>query len=354
MAVTEYQRHQLFLWFEERDGPGACGHHDRADATHQVRRARRPSRTSPSSRCRSPRASSPGSSPARPPWSPRRRPCSSRSADPHREVSTTPRGRVASLPGSGGAASLRPWHQGRACSPAGPCGAGDGRCSGWRWSWPSAAARRSPPPWPPTARITPTATTCTTPPSATSSSTPASAPRRSTRPSAASTGWRRCASTPSSWPPWSVDRAHPDRRRRRGGQPGCRCADRWTAATSTSTVPRSARDGCPPASGEVFVSSDYHAELERILDRPLAVGDHIDVGFFWGGLLDGEVDPNTVVEPLGVESLRISGFGLLPNEVLPEELFPRQQIIVSRTSRLATRASSPSATPPPSTRSSAR
>ena len=85
----------------------------------------------------------------------------------------------------------------------------------------------------------------------------------------------------------------------------------------------------PSGEGEVFVSSDYHAELERILDRPLAVGDHIDVGFFWGGLVDGEVDPNTVAEPLGVESLRISGFGLLPNEVLPEELFPRQQIIVS-------------------------
>ena len=102
-----------------------------------------------------------------------------------------------------------------------------------------------------------------------------------------------------------------------------------TAGTSTSTVPRSARDGCRPASGEVFVSSDYHAELERILDRPLAVGDRIDVGFFWAGTLDGDVDPDAVVEPLGVESLRIAGFGLLPNEVLPEELFPRQQLIVS-------------------------
>ena len=59
------------------------------------------------------------------------------------------------------------------------------------------------------------------------------------------------------------------------------------------------------------------------------MGDHIDVGFFWAGLVDGEVDPNAVIEPLGVESLRIAGFGLLPNEVLPEELFPRQQIIVS-------------------------
>ena len=85
----------------------------------------------------------------------------------------------------------------------------------------------------------------------------------------------------------------------------------------------------PSGDGEVFVSSDYHAELERILDRPLAVGDHIDVGFFWAGLVDGEVDPNALAAPLGVESLRIAGFGLLPSEVLPEELFPRQQIIVS-------------------------
>ena len=85
----------------------------------------------------------------------------------------------------------------------------------------------------------------------------------------------------------------------------------------------------PSGEREVFVSSDYHAELEQLLDRPLAVGDRIDVGFFWAGTLDGDVDPEAVVEPLGVESLRIAGFGLLPNEVLPEELFPRQQLIVS-------------------------
>ena len=85
----------------------------------------------------------------------------------------------------------------------------------------------------------------------------------------------------------------------------------------------------PSGEQEVFVSSDYHAELERILDRPLAVGDQIDVAFFWAGVLDVEVDPEAMIEPLGVESLRISGFGLLPNEVLPEELFPRQQLIVS-------------------------
>lgn len=86
----------------------------------------------------------------------------------------------------------------------------------------------------------------------------------------------------------------------------------------------------PSGDREVFVSSDYRPELEQILGRPLAVGDHIDVGFFWAGSLDGyDLDPDAVIEPLGVESLRIVGFGLLPNEVLPEELFPRQQLIVS-------------------------
>ena len=78
----------------------------------------------------------------------------------------------------------------------------------------------------------------------------------------------------------------------------------------------------PSGEQELFISSDYRAELERILERSLGVGDHIDVGFFWGGIFDGEeVDPNAVIEPLGVESLRIAGFGLLPNEVLPEELY---------------------------------
>ncbi|MET0903436.1 MAG: hypothetical protein ABWZ52_09365 [Acidimicrobiales bacterium] len=84
----------------------------------------------------------------------------------------------------------------------------------------------------------------------------------------------------------------------------------------------------PSGTREVFVSEDYREELERIQGRALDVGDEIDVGFFWGGLFDAD-DPNEVIEPLGVEALRISGFGVLADEVLPDELYPRQRLVIS-------------------------
>ena len=85
----------------------------------------------------------------------------------------------------------------------------------------------------------------------------------------------------------------------------------------------------PSGDHEVFVSSDYRPELERVLGRDLEVGDSMDMGFFWSGLFDVGIDPFEPVDPIGVETLTISGFGILPNEVLPEELFPRQQLVVS-------------------------
>ncbi|MFL6204070.1 MAG: FtsX-like permease family protein [Acidimicrobiales bacterium] len=85
----------------------------------------------------------------------------------------------------------------------------------------------------------------------------------------------------------------------------------------------------PSGDHEVFISTDYRPELERALDRHLEVGDTIDVGFFWAGLFDADLDLDQPVDPIGVEALTISGFGALPDEVLPEELFPRQQVVVS-------------------------
>lgn len=85
----------------------------------------------------------------------------------------------------------------------------------------------------------------------------------------------------------------------------------------------------PSGEREVFVSNEYRDELERLEGRSLEVGDTLEMGFFWGGIFESEPAPDTVITPLGVESLRISGFGVLPNEVLPEELFPGEQLIVS-------------------------
>jgi hypothetical protein len=85
----------------------------------------------------------------------------------------------------------------------------------------------------------------------------------------------------------------------------------------------------PSGDDEIFVSTDFHAELERLLDRRLDVGDTVDIGFFWAGIFESDPDPEEVVAPIGVDTLTISGFGTLPNEVLPEELYPRQQVVVS-------------------------
>ncbi len=85
----------------------------------------------------------------------------------------------------------------------------------------------------------------------------------------------------------------------------------------------------PSGQREVFVSDDYRSTLEEIEGRSLHVGDTIDVAFLSITLFVADIAPTDIVSPLGVESLRISGFGVLPDEVLPDELYPRQRLIVS-------------------------
>ncbi len=85
----------------------------------------------------------------------------------------------------------------------------------------------------------------------------------------------------------------------------------------------------PTGDHEVFVTDGYRSELETIVGRPLQVGDVIDVPFYWTLALDSLESTDDVLEPLAVEHLRISGFGTLADEVLPDELWPRQRLIVS-------------------------
>jgi hypothetical protein len=89
--------------------------------------------------------------------------------------------------------------------------------------------------------------------------------------------------------------------------------------------------GRPPTGNhEIFISDQVRAPLEAELGRKLAVGDSVDVAFWWSFIEDPSQDPSKVVAPIGVESLRISGFGQLPDEVLPDELYPRLHVVVSR------------------------
>ena len=84
----------------------------------------------------------------------------------------------------------------------------------------------------------------------------------------------------------------------------------------------------PSGDHEVFVTEGFRAQLEAELGHPVAVGDTVSMSFLWAGI-SLQTDLTTVITPIGIESLTISGFGYLPDEVLPDELFPRQRVIVS-------------------------
>ena len=88
--------------------------------------------------------------------------------------------------------------------------------------------------------------------------------------------------------------------------------------------------GRPPSGNhEIFISDQERPVLEAELGHKLALGDSVDVAFWWSFVEDPSQDPSKVISPIGVESLRISGFGQLPDEVLPDELYPRQHVVVS-------------------------
>lgn len=80
---------------------------------------------------------------------------------------------------------------------------------------------------------------------------------------------------------------------------------------------------------EVFVNDDFHTELETLVGHRLRVGDELVVSFWWGAAADEEYEPGEIVDPIGVETLRIAGFGSLPDEFFPDELYPRQRLVVS-------------------------
>ncbi len=85
----------------------------------------------------------------------------------------------------------------------------------------------------------------------------------------------------------------------------------------------------PTGEHELFVSNEERPVLEAAVGHSLAVGDTVQLSFYWTGLFRGDVDYSATVSAIGVESLQISGFGVLPDEVLPDELYPRQRLIVS-------------------------
>ena len=83
----------------------------------------------------------------------------------------------------------------------------------------------------------------------------------------------------------------------------------------------------PTGHDEALVSKELADE------KGIELGDVYPVSF-WGrheGSTDHPdfADPDTVMSPVGVERLTIVGIGTLPDEVLPEELYPRDRVVVS-------------------------
>lgn len=91
------------------------------------------------------------------------------------------------------------------------------------------------------------------------------------------------------------------------------------------------QSGSPPTGPrEVFVTQAYRRELTRRVGRPLHVGDRLPIGFLWSAVDIGIDDPTKVpVEPIGVEQLRISGFGRLAGEVLDDPLYRQEELVLS-------------------------
>jgi hypothetical protein len=78
----------------------------------------------------------------------------------------------------------------------------------------------------------------------------------------------------------------------------------------------------PTAADEALVTVDL-ADAQGV-----ELGDVLPLTF-WNSRDDLLAEPDDVVSPAGVERVRVVGIATLPDEVLPDDLYPRQRVIVS-------------------------
>ena len=86
-----------------------------------------------------------------------------------------------------------------------------------------------------------------------------------------------------------------------------------------------------PALAEGRLPSGAHEAVVTVDvadQRGIAVGDVIPLSF-WSTFDDFTTEPDTVVTALGVEHVTVVGIGTLADEVLPDRLYPRGQVLVS-------------------------
>jgi hypothetical protein len=89
----------------------------------------------------------------------------------------------------------------------------------------------------------------------------------------------------------------------------------------------------PTGAREVFITDNFRPILDRHLGHRVAVGERIPVVFLYPPDIDtdltGTFDRDKIVQPIGTERLRVTGFGRLPDEPFDDDLFPRQRFVVS-------------------------
>ena len=110
-----------------------------------------------------------------------------------------------------------------------------------------------------------------------------------------------------------------------------------TVGSSAWTVPRCASGRLPTGTNEVVISAGYRDELEALLGRSVGIGDEIPLSFWPPALIDPGFDPpDELVEPLGVERVRIAGSATLPDDVLPDDLFSNRRMVVAESPPVTT------------------
>ena len=76
---------------------------------------------------------------------------------------------------------------------------------------------------------------------------------------------------------------------------------------------------------EVFISHESVPTIERLSGAPVRIGTRITIGF----ASQTEFGDDGIPVPIGVEDVTVVGIGRLPDEVLPDGLYPRERLLVS-------------------------
>ncbi|MGH9187988.1 MAG: FtsX-like permease family protein [Acidimicrobiales bacterium] len=91
---------------------------------------------------------------------------------------------------------------------------------------------------------------------------------------------------------------------------------------TTMDRPVVSRGRYPSGRNEALVNRELAATMQ------LDIGDEVPLAFF-SQYDDIIADPEAPISPIGVEQVTVVGIGVLADEVLPDELFPRDRMIVS-------------------------